>query len=269
MKSFLLAFYQLTRLPLPNVNFDEKACGRATLFFPAVGLFLGGLLAALAWAAGYLFPSGVKASLLVVGMVVLTGGMHLDGFMDSIDGLFSGRARERKLEIMRDSRVGAFGVIGVICLLLLKYNLLLELPDGVLLKVLLILPVLSRWGMAIAVIAFPYARPDGLGKVYAIQSGSKELAGSTIITAVAATLILGLQGAWLVALAASIAWLVGRKIVKELGGLTGDTYGLINELLEVALLFAVYPILRWSYGFHSILQLPICRHFVSIMKGVM
>jgi len=252
LKSILLAFYQLTRLPLPNVDFDEKACGRSTLYFPAVGLFLGGLLASLAWGAGFLFPAGIKAALIVVGMVVLTGGMHLDGFMDSVDGLFSGRPRERKLEIMRDSRVGAFGVIGVICLLLLKYNLLLELPDGVLFKVLLVLPAISRWGMAIAVIAFPYARPDGLGKVYAVQSGSRELAGSTIITAVAVALILGLQGAWLVALAAFAAWLAGKKIVKELGGLTGDTYGFINELLEVVLLLAAYPILRWTCGFHSV-----------------
>lgn len=256
MKSLLLAFYQLTRLPLPVVDFDEKACGRSTLFFPVVGLFLGGLLAALAWAAGFLFHEGIKAALLIAGMVILSGGMHLDGFMDSIDGLFSGRPRERKLEIMRDSRVGAFGVIGAICLLLLKYNLLLELPEGVLFKVLLVLPVLSRWGMAIAVIAFPYARPDGLGKIYAIESGSKELAGSTIITVFIVSFILGLQGAWLVALTVSLALLTGNRIVKELGGLTGDTYGFINEILEVALLLAVYPITRWSWGFQSLLQLP-------------
>lgn len=257
MKSIILAFYQLTRLPLPTVEFDDRACGRSTLFFPVVGLFLGGLLAALAWVAEYLFPSGVKASLLVIGMVVMTGGMHLDGFMDSIDGLFSGRPRERKLEIMRDSRVGALSVIGVICLLLLKYNLLLEVPNSVLYKVLIVLPVLSRWGMAIAVIAFPYARADGLGKVYAMQSGIKELAGSTIITVVIVTLILGLQGTWMLALAISISLFAGKKIVKELGGLTGDTYGFINELLEVALLLAVYPIIRWSCGFNSVFQLPI------------
>lgn len=257
MRSFLLAFYQLTRLPLPAVEFDEKASGRSTLYFPVVGLFLGCILAVLAWVAEELFPPGVRASLLVMGMVVLTGGMHLDGFMDSIDGLFSGRPKERKLEIMRDSRVGAFGVIAVICLLLLKYNLLLELPDSVLYKVLIVLPVLSRWGMAIAVIIFPYARTDGLGKVYAMQSGIKELAGSTIITAVIVALMLGLQGAWLVALTVSIVWLTGKRIVKELGGLTGDTYGLINEILEVALLLAVYPVIRWCCGFHSIFQLPI------------
>jgi adenosylcobinamide-GDP ribazoletransferase len=261
LKSFLLAFYQLTRLPLPAVSFDEKACGHSTVYFPAVGFFLGGLLACMAWAAGFLFPAGVKAALIVAGMIVLTGGMHLDGFMDSVDGLFSGRPREKKLEIMRDSRAGAFAVIGAISLLLLKFNLLLELPDVVLLKVLLVIPVLSRWGMAIAVIAFPYARPDGLGKVYAMESGGKELTGSTIITAVIVALILGLQGIWLVVLTVAIALLAGKKIVKELGGLTGDTYGFINELIEVALLLAVYPIIRWSCGFISIIQLPMLRHF--------
>lgn len=202
-------------------------------------------------------PAPVKAALIVSGMVVLTGGMHLDGFMDTIDGLFSGRPRARKLEIMQDSRVGAFGVTGAICLLLLKYSLLLELPEPAFFKVLLALPVLSRWGMTLAIITFPYARPDGLGKVYAMQSSMKELAGSTIITIVAVILILGLQGIWLMVLALSVSLLAGKKIVRELGGLTGDTYGFINELLELVMLMAVYLIIHWYSGFYSILLLPI------------
>lgn len=248
MKSFLFALYQLTRLPLPAVPFDEISCGRSAAFFPVVGLFLGTILAALGWAAGWFFPVQVQAALLVFGMVILTGGIHLDGFMDSIDGLFSGRPRERKLEIMRDSRVGAFGVIGVVCLLLLKYNLLLGLTDQTLMRVLPVVPALSRWGMSFAIIAFPYARQEGLGKIYASYTGVKELVGATIIAAAIAGVALGPQGIWLMALGGVVTCLVGRKITRELGGLTGDTYGFINELLEVILLLAVYPILKVNSG---------------------
>ncbi|NLI12680.1 MAG: adenosylcobinamide-GDP ribazoletransferase [Peptococcaceae bacterium] len=237
----MFALIHLTRLPLPAVKFNEVYCGRATAFFPAAGLILGLILAALVWAAGWLVPAPVEASLLVVGMVVLTGGIHLDGFMDSIDGLFSGRPRERKLEIMRDSRVGAFGVIGVVCLLLLKYSLFLGMPHQFLWKVLLVVPAVSRWCMCCAVIAFPYVRREGLGRIYKLHSGMKQLLMATVITAAVAGFALGLYGIWLTALGGVVTYLAGCRITKELGGLTGDIYGFINELLEVILLFTVYP----------------------------
>ncbi len=192
-----------------------------------------------ALAAEWVFPAPALASLLVVGMVILTGGIHLDGFMDSIDGLFSGRSRERKLEIMRDSRTGAFGVIGVICLLLLKYSVFLGISGQNLIKTLMVVPALSRWGMSLAVVVFPYARPEGLGKIYALYTGKKELVWATVFAAVIAGAILGVLGIFLMALAGAVTCLVGRAITKELGGLTGDTYGFINELLEVLLLLTV------------------------------
>ncbi|BAF59494.1 MAG: adenosylcobinamide-GDP ribazoletransferase [Pelotomaculum sp.] len=246
MKSFLFALYQLTRLPLPAVAYDEVSCGRATAYFPLVGLFLGTVLAALLWAAKWLFPAQVQASLLIAGMVVLTGGMHLDGFMDSLDGLFGGRSREKKLEIMRDSRAGSFGVIGVFSLLILKYSLFLEMPEQTLMRVLPVVPALSRWGISLAVSAFPYARQEGLGKVYAAFSGLRELILATVIAAVAAGAALGPQGLWLMGLGGVITCLLGQRICRELGGLTGDIYGFICELLEVLLLLAVYPLSKIS-----------------------
>lgn len=243
LKSFMFALIHLTRLPLPAIKFDEVSCGRSTAFFPAAGFILGLILAALAWAAGWLAPRQIQASLLVAGMVALTGGIHLDGFMDSVDGLFSGRPRERKLEIMRDSRVGSFGVIGVVCLLLLKYNLFLGIPDQFLWKALLVVPAISRWSMCYAVIAFPYVRREGLGRIYKLHSGMKQLLGATVMTALIAGFTLGLYGVWLLALGGVLTYLAGLRITKELGGLTGDVYGFINELLEVILLLAIYPFL--------------------------
>lgn len=244
MKSLLFALYQLTRFPLPSVPFDEASCGRSTLFFPLVGLSLGGVMAALAWATEGIFTVQVQAALLVTVLVVLTGGIHLDGFMDSVDGLFSGRSRERKLEIMRDSRVGAFGVIGVVCLLLLKYSLFQAFADQDLWLLLPLVPALSRWGMSLAVIAFPYARPEGLGKIYDQYAGGRELAGATLIAGAVAAALWGLRGLCLMALVGGVTFLLGRAVTKELGGLTGDIYGFVNELLEVFLLLAAFLVLR-------------------------
>ncbi|OPZ71874.1 MAG: Cobalamin synthase [Firmicutes bacterium ADurb.Bin456] len=248
MKSIIFAFYQLTRLPLPCVTFEEKSCGRSTAFFPAVGLILGLILAMLALGAQWCFPDQVRAALIVSSLVILTGGIHLDGFMDSIDGLFSGRSRERKLEIMRDSRVGAFGVIGVICLLLAKYTLLLGLPGKVFTPVLIAVPALSRWCMVIAVTTFPYARPEGLGKIYNDRAGKIELLAATLIAALVAGISLNLLGAWLFFTGGAFTCLACRRITRELGGMTGDTYGFINEITEVILLAAVYPYLKLSVG---------------------
>ncbi|MDR9786325.1 MAG: adenosylcobinamide-GDP ribazoletransferase [Peptococcaceae bacterium MAG4] len=251
LKSILLAFYHLTRLPLPAVPFDEKSCGRSTAFFPAVGLILGLILAGLAWASQWCFPEQFRAALLVTGMLVLTGGIHLDGFMDSMDGLLSGRLRERKLEIMRDSRVGAFGVIGAICLLLTKYTLflgLLGMPGQTLTRVLITVPALSRWSMVLAITTFPYARQEGLGKVYTDNAGRKELLIATLIAALVAGLSLNMLGAWLMLAGAAFTILAGRRITRALGGLTGDIYGFTNEMTEVVLLALIYPYLCLNAG---------------------
>jgi len=244
LKSFLFALQHLTRLPSPRVSFDEAVCGRATVYFPVAGALLGAVMAALVWAAGPYLPHQLQASLLIFVMVMLTGGIHLDGFMDSIDGLFSGRPSEKKLEIMRDSRVGAFGVIGVICLLLLKFNLLAGIPNLVLIKLLIVVPALSRWNMTFAVVVFPYARPEGLGTIYKEYSGTKELIWATVFAAAIAGLVLGVYGILIMVLGAAITYLLGIKITKELGGLTGDIYGFISELSEVMLLLAAYPLLK-------------------------
>lgn len=243
MKSILFALQHLTRLPLPYVSFDEASCGRATAFFPLAGVLIGAIMAAMVWAAGWYLPVQLQASLLIVLMVVLTGGIHLDGFMDSIDGLFSGRRREKKLEIMRDSRVGAFGVIGAICLLLFKFSLLVGIPAYMLVKLLVVVPAISRWNMTLTIFVFPYARQEGLGAIYKKYCGVRELLMATVLTGAAAGIVLGVYGALLMLMGGLIACLVGKRVSAELGGLTGDIYGLINELSEVLLLLAAYPLL--------------------------
>jgi adenosylcobinamide-GDP ribazoletransferase len=201
-------------------------------------------MSAVVWAVGWYLPLQLQASLLIVIMVILTGGIHLDGFMDSIDGLFSGRPREKKLEIMRDSRVGAFGVIGAICLLLFKFTLLAGMPNQELMKLLVVIPAISRWNMTLAIYIFPYARQEGLGTIYKNYCGIKELLLATVFAGAVAMIVLGLYGVLLMAFGGVISYLTGIKVNKELGGLTGDIYGFINEISEVLLLLAAYPLLK-------------------------
>ncbi|MGB9804332.1 adenosylcobinamide-GDP ribazoletransferase [Desulfofundulus sp.] len=244
LKTMAMSLQFLTRFYVYRGEFDERAYGRAPLFFPLVGLFLGA-----AWAVLYLllyrfFAPAVTAALLVLGMVVFTGGLHLDGFMDTMDGIFSGRPREKMLEIMRDSRVGAFGVLGLACLLLLKFALLLSLPREVLPRLLLIIPALSRWGMVYAIARFPYARPQGLGLLQVRHTRGRELAVASLF-ALGAGVLGGPLGLVMLVFSFVVVHLLGRYLTWKLGGLTGDTYGAINEILEVFLLLIAYPLLNY------------------------
>jgi adenosylcobinamide-GDP ribazoletransferase len=245
MRSFIFALAHLTRLPLPAVSFDEEAFGRSTALYPLAGLVLGGILAAFWLLTAPFLPAPLMAALLVVGMVVLTGGIHLDGFMDSIDGLFSGRSRGRKLEIMRDSRVGAFGVLGLVCLLLIKYNLYLCLTRESLPLLLLVVPALSRWCIILAIAHFPYAREEGLGKLHGAYTGKREVAIATLTAAAASGAALGAAGGCLLVVGGALTFFTGIRVTRALGGLTGDIYGFINEVMEVCLLFAAYLLLTW------------------------
>jgi len=237
MKTFIVSLQFLTRFSIYRGAYDERAYGRAPLFYPLVGLIMGALWLLLYLAAARLFPPPVTAALLTAGMVVFSGGLHLDGFMDTMDGVFSGRPREKMLEIMRDSRVGAFGAIALVVLLLVKYAVLLSLPARLMPRLLPVVPALSRWGMVYAVARFPYARPQGLGRLQVQYTGAKELLLATL-QAVAAAALAGPAGLILFLLALAAAHGLCRALAAQLGGLTGDTYGAVNEILEVVLLLA-------------------------------
>ena len=211
-----------------------------------VGLLLGLILVAVDKGAGALFPAPLTAALLLATLVILTRGLHLDGFMDVCDGLFGGYTPERRLEIMRDSHVGAFAVVGAVSLLLLKYGALVSLLSlGVPGKefVLLLFPTLSRWSMVLQLGVFPYVRAEGLGSP--LHQGSAKLATlAALLTAIVTSVVLGsIGGAVLLAGLTLLAWLLGLTMAKMLGGLTGDTYGATNEIIEVVGLVAAVALL--------------------------
>ena len=228
-----LAF--LTVLPVsPGGTVVSMSSARA--YFPLVGLGLGGILAGLDLAAREVLPPMVVGALLVITLVVLTRAIHIEGFLDACDGLFGGFTRERRLEILHDSHVGAFAVVGGASLLLLKWSLLTELPAGERICLLVLFPCLSRMGMLATMAAFPYAREQGMGTVF--QNGRSWLqVGFGLTTAVVASvLLIGGAGGILLAGALVLSLMFGRWVTGLLGGMTGDTYGAVNEVVEVTVL---------------------------------
>jgi adenosylcobinamide-GDP ribazoletransferase len=187
------------------------------------------------------FPPAVTAALILVLWVLATGALHLDGFLDSCDGLFGGHTPEARLRIMRDERVGAFAVIGGVLLLILKYACLASLAHGT--TALLIAPTLGRWGMTVAVVACPYARAEGLGRDMKDHAGWYQVIFGSATTAA----IVWLSGEWQGMIALAVAFVifgaVAVFVLRRLPGFTGDTYGALCEILETAtLLVFVRPL---------------------------
>jgi adenosylcobinamide-GDP ribazoletransferase len=241
-RELVAALRFLSVLPAPGstLHFDKDETAPRLIigceYFPLVGLLLAILLWLLVLLFSRLLPQLALSALVVVALVILTGGLHLDGLMDTCDGLFGGRTRERKLEIMRDSRVGSFGVLGALCILLLKFALLASIPAQSLpLALLLVLPT-ARWSMALALHVFPPARPTGLGAAYHQAITTRRLLITGLVALLIALLIGQLIGliAWITGSLVSL--LIGQYITKNIGGITGDSCGAINETVEVATL---------------------------------
>jgi adenosylcobinamide-GDP ribazoletransferase len=243
---FAAAVRFLSLLPMPGstqlLDKDESAL-HITVgceYFPVVGLLLALLLWLPTLILTPLVPQLVLSALLVVTLVILTGGLHLDGLMDTCDGLFGGGTRERKLEIMRDSRVGSFGVLAGICILLLKFALFASLRGHSLLLALLIALPSARWAMVVALRVFPSARATGLGAAFHRVITTERLLVTGIVSLVIVLVAGQLLGLLVWITVTVTALLLGLWMTQSLGGLTGDTYGAIEEVAEgVALLLLV------------------------------
>jgi cobalamin 5'-phosphate synthase/cobalamin synthase len=243
---------------LIKIDYDENGTALSGLskYLPSAGLVIGLLLVALAAILTEIpAPHMVTASLLITAWFAFTGGLHMDGLMDSADGIFSHQSRERMLEIMSDPRVGNFGVIVGVLLLLTKFATLDSLITHAstnlpLLLLLLLIPAWARFAEVYAIGKFEYLRPAGKGKIWHDSTKFPRdlyLAGaaplSTTIIVAASSQNLALFGAasfaTVVAGTASAHWLTSK-----LGGQTGDTYGGVVELAEVGGLLAAAFILK-------------------------
>lgn len=234
MRNFLLALSFLTILPVyGNGMADEKEMAASLYFYPLAGFVIGLFLVVSAYLTDCLSLGWAGDVVILLVWTVLTGALHLDGLMDSADGLFSGRDREQKLEIMRDTRVGAMGVVALVVVLLLKLSFLNELAFDAKIIALFVAPAAGRWVMVYAVNTYNYARSGpGLGNVFGPYKGINKIIGSGLILITGTFLAGGYQALLLLLGTALGAVLLARWIAGRLGGLTGDTYGALCECTE-------------------------------------
>lgn len=240
-QAFLTALQFLTRIRFcEQTNLTVDDFGRSTRYFTIIGLILGGIYFWLGKGMLYLLGSAnLVIAMLVLLPVCLTGGLMLDGFMDTADGVFSGRDRERQLEIMKDSRVGSFGAIALGSLLLINWSALRDIPLEVIPIVLLLMPLIGRLAMVMVITAFPYARKEGMGKIFAARANKWTLmfAGLIVILAV---IPFGVTAILALAIGLFTAWFLADWLTDKLGGLTGDTYGAIETITEIAVLLVYW-----------------------------
>lgn len=229
MNDFLAALSLLTIFHLSAHGSNISA--RALSYFPLIGLAIGLLLTAAGLALHAIFPDFLTAALLVALWAVLTGGLHLDGFADSCDGLFATATRERRLEILRDVRLGAFGATALVLLLIAKITAVASLHT---LAPLLLAPIMGRWAMVYAM-AYPLARSEGMAILFRQGLARREILIATVLAAAGAAAF-GWLGVAALAVALLAATLIARLAMTRLGGLSGDIYGMICESVELTTL---------------------------------
>jgi adenosylcobinamide-GDP ribazoletransferase len=250
LSRFLAALQFLTIIPIPwRREVRPEELGRSAGYFPIVGLIIGLILAGLSGLLNLFLPLLVTNALLIASMVVISGALHVDGFVDTFDGLASHRTAEDRWQVMNDSRAGGFGIVSAVLLLLVKFTSLSSIPDTLLITTLVLMPIVSRWTMVYAIFAYPYAKPSGLGKAFKQGTSWPRFTMATL-TALVLVFILS---QWLLNVLV-IAQLIGLAIMfflwvitvvvatyfkSKFSGLTGDNYGAINEVAEVCVLIFI------------------------------
>lgn len=236
--TFPLALTFLTKVPWPRALRAESGdLARSLFWFPWVGALLGLTFTGVWVGLSRVLPTPAAAALLVCCTVFVTGGLHLDGLADTVDGLGGGQTPEDRRRIMKDSRVGAFGVLSLILVLLVKFAFFLAAGEQGWRYEFVLFPVLSRWGMVFLAYLSDYARPEGgLGQAMTTGVSPRTAAGAGASALVLAVLVLGLKGLVLWAGAGAVIYLLSLYFRRALGGITGDVLGAANEIVEAAVL---------------------------------
>jgi adenosylcobinamide-GDP ribazoletransferase len=242
IKGLILAFQFLTRLPINiAIDFNDKNIRNSIFFFPLVGAVIGAI-------GGFVYyilsPLNIEIAsfLTMLTLIILTGGIHIDGLSDTFDGFLSNRDREKVLEIMKDSRIGAFGVLSIVILLLFKYILIKNTPN---LPIGLILSLANSRLVVGYIISYKKcARPGGLGDLFNKSNPKKLIILSSLLYVF---ILLVFNKAYIIPLLATI--LTGEIIsyiaYKKIGGLTGDVYGTIIEIGECISLLTYLGMIIW------------------------
>ena len=243
---YALMFY--TRIPLPSLSrADQSIQDHASRYFPLIGWLLGVICAGSFLVLNLLFTQEVSVLLATLIGIYTTGAFHEDGLADTCDGLGGGWDKQQILDIMKDSRVGTYGLIGLGFALILKLVLLAQLPVEYVALALLAANVLSRWYSVLVMRLMRYVRLDERSKSKPITKhfANKDFLVASLIT-VPVLYFLLINGFWLACLTMGIPVLyLCLKLKKWLGGYTGDTLGAVQQLSEIAFYLSFAAILAW------------------------
>jgi adenosylcobinamide-GDP ribazoletransferase len=238
VSGLVVAARYLTIVPLPGrSHVPPAALGAAAAWFPVIGLLLGAGLIVVDAVAVRLFPGLLAALLTVTAWKLLTGGLHLDGLADCLDGLM-GRDREHRLAIMRDSRIGTFGAVGLILFLMLEIVAVSELPPGQRWRALLVVPAIGRATPPLLARLVSAARPNGQGAAFLASVPTVAVPLAVLGATLAAVAFLGVAGFVAAVIGLAAAVVVARLAAARLGGVTGDVLGAAVEVAELAALLA-------------------------------
>jgi len=238
---FFAALRFFTRLPAPAwVGHSAAQLNHAARYFPLVGIVVGTLGAGVTLAAAQIWPTAIAVLLGMAATLLATGAFHEDGLADSIDGFGGGWRREDVLRIMKDSRIGSYGAIGIGIVLLTKFEALATLagvsPWLTFAAAIVAGHSVSRFAATALIYALDYARDDdsSKSKPLATRLGKGELALAALFGLAPCALLPGPQVVTALVLAALVTWLAARKFVQRIGGYTGDCLGATQQLTELA-----------------------------------
>jgi adenosylcobinamide-GDP ribazoletransferase len=238
VNAFFTALQFLTWFPLPRLRKPtaDQLAGVA-IFFPVIGFLIGLILVVINFLLSPFASSGLLSVVLVTALTLITRGLHLDGLGDTFDGLGAGGDRERVLSVLDDSHVGAFGVMAIVLVLLLKIHSL-ESIESDRWRALLSAPVLGRWSMVLLGFRSAAAKP-GLGAALIAHLAPRHFVLASLITVLFAAVTLRATGVALLAWVTVFTLASKSYFHRRLGGVTGDIFGAVGELSETSVLVFV------------------------------
>jgi len=241
MKNFILILQFMTRIPINiNLKVERENFQKGVAYFPLVGLIVGGIEALVYYMSAKIFPLSIASFFFVVAHIVITGAIHIDGFGDTIDGIFSGRSKDRILEIMKDSRVGTFGAVGIILLILGRFIAIKEMPFDAAIVAIVLAPIIARTCVTFLMYKRKYAREkEGLGDLFIGVLEKKTFLIALVIGCILTLVIAKERGIILLIVGFVVSILFRNYVEKKIDGVTGDVLGASIELNELIVLLLV------------------------------
>ena len=253
MKRFISILQFMTRIPINiDTGFDEEFHKTIT-YFPLVGLVLGVLIYIIGLVSGIFFDSFITSIIVTLALVILTGGLHIDGLGDTFDAIYSYRDKERMLEIMKDSRLGTNSLLAIMFLILLKIGFIYSIINNNLLWTVIFMPVVARLGVIVMMYKTVTPRENGMGNLFIGKASTSMFTIAILYTII---LMIGISKLILLASTFEAMMLISTIIIlfifnnlfkkhihKKIDGVTGDILGCTIELGELIYLFCIYLLL--------------------------